>query len=415
MSLSGRESWLYRGGFVLISVLTAVVIASISNASPGPLGMALSIRPIRWVGKISYGIYLWHWPVIALVTEQSTGIGGGWLLVLRLALVVGMSALSFYVIELPIRRARFPTWRHWVSVPVGVGATAAIVLVGTVPAAEVALSRPIKLAVSAVQPSNAGPISVPPGRVPSPANPLRVMLVGDSVMWDEEPALTAALEATGVVQVRSDAVPGWGLANLEAGDQSFGWQQHWPADISGFHPEVVVLMTSWDLSDALTEPATYTTVLSQALQYLVQNGVDGVALLEFPKTNLDSKFLSIYHSNGWTQQTTDEGWESSREAWNSIASAMPAVFPGHAAFLRTASSLESNGQFTEYLPLIGGQMALARAVDGMHLCPAGAQALAAAVLYQLAPMLALPPAKPGWWAGAWQADPRFLHEGLCPG
>ena len=85
--LDGRTSFLYHGGFLGFAVLCAIVIAALSHPDPGPLGRGFSWRPLAWVGLISYGLYLFHWPVYLWLTPQSTGLGDGLGLVgVRLAL-----------------------------------------------------------------------------------------------------------------------------------------------------------------------------------------------------------------------------------------------------------------------------------------------------------------------------------------
>ena len=89
--LDGRTSFLYHGGFLGFAVLCAIVIAALSHPDPGPLGRALSWRPLAWVGLISYGLYLFHWPVYLWLTPQSTGLGDGLGLVgVRLALTFAL-------------------------------------------------------------------------------------------------------------------------------------------------------------------------------------------------------------------------------------------------------------------------------------------------------------------------------------
>ena len=59
------------------------------------------------MGRISYGLYLWHWPVYLTLTQTRTGLDGFWLLALRVAVSVGLAALSFYALERPIRAGTF--------------------------------------------------------------------------------------------------------------------------------------------------------------------------------------------------------------------------------------------------------------------------------------------------------------------
>jgi SGNH domain (fused to AT3 domains) len=60
-STTDDADWLYRGGLTVAAVLVGVVITSVTAATPGPLGRLLSLGPVRWIGLISYGLYLWHW------------------------------------------------------------------------------------------------------------------------------------------------------------------------------------------------------------------------------------------------------------------------------------------------------------------------------------------------------------------
>ena len=96
-------SFLYPTGLILLSLATVVVIAAVVNPS-SLLGEALGCRPLRWVGVRSYGIYLWHWPLIVLWGgAQMTSVHWG-----RAALQVGatfvVAALSWRYVEEPIRQ-----------------------------------------------------------------------------------------------------------------------------------------------------------------------------------------------------------------------------------------------------------------------------------------------------------------------
>ncbi|WP_345761714.1 acyltransferase family protein [Diaminobutyricibacter sp. McL0608] len=98
-----RSTWLFTGGLFLHSALSAGLIGLIANGSGGPVASLLGWRPLRWVGRISYGLYLWHWPVIVLLTTLNTGLTG-WLMT---ATVVGiatvLAALSHRFVENPVR------------------------------------------------------------------------------------------------------------------------------------------------------------------------------------------------------------------------------------------------------------------------------------------------------------------------
>lgn len=63
------QPFLYRGGMVLIAIITALLIAVLAHPA-SRLAIVLGCKPLRWLGKRSYGLYLWHFPVITLSTSQ---------------------------------------------------------------------------------------------------------------------------------------------------------------------------------------------------------------------------------------------------------------------------------------------------------------------------------------------------------
>jgi len=98
------SSSLYRGGFLLVDVVTLVVIAVLVHPA-ARLGRVVGMRPLRWVGLRSYGIYLWHWPVFQLTRPGLDVSLTGWpLFGLRLAITLVLAELSYRLVELPVRR-----------------------------------------------------------------------------------------------------------------------------------------------------------------------------------------------------------------------------------------------------------------------------------------------------------------------
>lgn len=98
------DDFLYRGGLVLLSVATAAVLAALVHPS-SRLGRLLGWKPLRWVGVRSYGIYLWHYPVIVL-TSPAPGAGEESItrVIVQLVLTFLLAALSWKFVEDPIRR-----------------------------------------------------------------------------------------------------------------------------------------------------------------------------------------------------------------------------------------------------------------------------------------------------------------------
>ncbi len=97
------SSFLYPNGLILLSVATGVVIAAVVNPS-SLLGEVLGCRPMRWIGVRSYGIYLWHWPLIVLWGgAESAGVHWG-RAALQVAATMVIAALSWRYVEEPIRQ-----------------------------------------------------------------------------------------------------------------------------------------------------------------------------------------------------------------------------------------------------------------------------------------------------------------------
>src|SRR5204863_6717649 len=113
---SGTDKWV----FTVAALAVAAVLAHAAASPAGPTARVLARPPLVWLGRISYGLYLWHWPLFQFVTADSTGLRGPSLLAARCGLTLAVSTVSFYLIEQPIRRGG---WLHPVSRLAPVGAT----------------------------------------------------------------------------------------------------------------------------------------------------------------------------------------------------------------------------------------------------------------------------------------------------
>ncbi len=125
------SAFTYQGGLVLLSVATAGVVAAV--ACPGTLvGAALGWKPLRWIGVRSYGIYLWHYPVIIL-TSPANSPEDLPRAALQVAASIGIAALSWRFVEEPIRHGALErAWKRmrsrtaWQGQSAGVGSWAAV-------------------------------------------------------------------------------------------------------------------------------------------------------------------------------------------------------------------------------------------------------------------------------------------------
>nr|WP_227993759.1 acyltransferase family protein [Pseudactinotalea sp. HY160] len=111
MRVDGAAPFAYRGGLVLASLATAAIIAALPGG-PSPLTRILEAGPLAWIGRRSYGIYMWHWPVLLIVTAvlpAATADSGAWWAgkMLAVGLTIALAAASFTWIENPVRRLGF--------------------------------------------------------------------------------------------------------------------------------------------------------------------------------------------------------------------------------------------------------------------------------------------------------------------
>ena len=107
---SEYNTWLYRGGFLLVAILGLVIIIS-SGKQHTIMSRLLSFKPIVFIGKISYSLYLWHFPILVLTTPVSE-IGNPNIIfvILRVILIFALATASYVFVETPIRKLGFKNY-----------------------------------------------------------------------------------------------------------------------------------------------------------------------------------------------------------------------------------------------------------------------------------------------------------------
>jgi hypothetical protein len=159
------------------------VIAAAMHPVRGPVSFVLGWRPLCLLGLISYGVYLWHWPVDIVVTPSATGVNGWPLFFLQCAVTIAIATASYFLIEMPVRRGA-GTPRQWaVGIPAIAAGLVVLVLMttsgATQPPSASAASRRL---AAGVRSARAVPATTP-----------RVLVVGDSVAWHFGTALERRL------------------------------------------------------------------------------------------------------------------------------------------------------------------------------------------------------------------------------
>lgn len=234
-----RAEWMYPWGFLATAVCSAALV--LGAAQPGPLSTVLGSAPLRALGRISYGVYLVHWPVFLLLTPARTGWDDVPLFALRVAVTLVLAAALFRLVEDPVRRGARLRGRR--ALPVA-GATAMAIVAGVVVVSH-DLPAPDSLEAAGATEAVASATTAPP----PPPPPVRVAVVGDSLAASLGAALATMEEE---YQVATVATPGCGLAlggwvarpddTAERDvDRCGGERERWVAEAARHAPEVVVV------------------------------------------------------------------------------------------------------------------------------------------------------------------------------
>ena len=107
---SEYNTWLYRGGFLLVAILGLIVIIS-SGKQHTVMARLLSFKPVVFIGKISYSLYLWHFPILVLTTPVAEiGNTNIYFVILRVILTFVVAIVSYVFVETPIRKLGFKNY-----------------------------------------------------------------------------------------------------------------------------------------------------------------------------------------------------------------------------------------------------------------------------------------------------------------
>jgi peptidoglycan/LPS O-acetylase OafA/YrhL len=105
-----NHSILYNSGYLWFAIAIAVLVAAAMQPKSRILRPFLSLPPLRWIGLISYGVYLWHVPLYWVLTEETAHFGGYLLFALGAPLAILIAGISYRFIETPIRKGAMPFW-----------------------------------------------------------------------------------------------------------------------------------------------------------------------------------------------------------------------------------------------------------------------------------------------------------------
>jgi len=305
----------YDGWLPVFALASAALVVGLQV--PSPLRQALGAAPLVALGAISYGVYLYHWPVYVVLDAERTGLAAVPLFAVRITVTLAVAVVSYRALERPIRAGRL-RWRP--GLPAALAGCAAIAIaVAVVPAdstpywmrrgaeASAATLAPIASVAElrVVEPAATPPATVAPTTTttvaamttavattalatttlattttttlpPVPAvpplptglsRPVRIMVVGDSTAWATGDGMVDwAADHADIARVAVQAAPGCGfirggLVPTDADDSFRGACEDFrddriPSSLRSLHPDVVVGMVTFrDLTDRVWDDA----------------------------------------------------------------------------------------------------------------------------------------------------------------
>jgi peptidoglycan/LPS O-acetylase OafA/YrhL len=371
--LDGSSSFGYRGGIMLSALSAAAIIIAAVSVPRGLVARGLSIRPLVWIGTVSYGAYLWHYPVYVFVNTKQTGLTGLSLLALRFACTFVLAAVSYYLVERPVMYGTF--WRSLKAIAPAIGlvvATVAVVVAGTIGPATAA----VHVNRYRQRPPDQPALAAAPG-----LQPPVLVVVGDSTALTLGAALIATAPPGTTVVNRglfgcglaigtevSNNPPQPGLAMFPECNAASPVSGQWPAfDVSavaGTSPGDLVLFVAgpWEVQDILRngqwtdiqQPSFQNYELAQ-MRLAVKIGTAHGAHFAF--TTLPAQGVGA----AFNQSPFPEDSTIRRMIYDRLIETVAREFPSSVSVIDYGKLLSPNGVFTEYID--GVQV---RTPDGIH-------------------------------------------------
>jgi peptidoglycan/LPS O-acetylase OafA/YrhL len=378
---SEHASWLYHGGMTAAALATALVIAHVVVSPRSPLARAFGVAPLVWLGHLSYGVYLWHWPLFTFVTADVTGLSRWPLLAVRLAGTLAVAVVSYHLIEQPIRRGALgrllPRRVPAVVTATAFGLMAVAISLSTAPppASVPTAAAPVVIAAPSVKPKAAAPINRPGRPTTTTGRQPRVTFLGDSVSWvigsylPEHPGMwtnVRAIQGCGIATLPDILQLGTPHTNYPG---CTSWQKRWQKGVDKDKPDVAVIeLNRWELMDRkyqgryqhVGDPEYDKYLRTQLREAIRIAGSDGAAvvLLTAAYTHRSEKPDGSLYPEDRPERV---------DAWNDLLRAEAADHPGKVTVLDLNPVVCPDGEFTWDVDDLRIRS------DGLHYTTAGVQ------------------------------------------
>ena len=250
---TGSATEFHNGLLIVVAVAAVAVIAPVALEQNGPVAWVLSTPPLVVLGVISYGVYLWHWPVFLVLNGERTDWSGYALFAARCAVTLVLAVGSWWLIERPVRRWR-PVHVPQLRLAAATMATAVAVAIVVVPVG----TRIDPSSPDITQAALVAPVETVRVAAPSHAGPREhtVSVFGDSIGW----TMMRYLPPTPGISFLDRTTIGCGLVrggpyrysgqSLEQKPECDAWPERWAQRIAYDKPDVVLMMIGrWEVVD----------------------------------------------------------------------------------------------------------------------------------------------------------------------
>ncbi|WP_165399590.1 acyltransferase family protein [Janibacter limosus] len=274
---AGRaQSALFEGGAVVLSVLITVVLVAATSPATSVVQRVLSWEPLRRIGMVSYGLYLWHWPIIVFLNDQVLPWPTAARVALQVALTALLSWLSYRFIERPVRRdgiraliprvPRVSAAVCWATVP--------LLVVG-------AIAMPAAARTVSTQLTSSSDVAVPQVPYRPGGQMTSVTFIGNSVpeslITNFRSANHPDLEIDGLTNVGCDPLDAPRYADgavLPEQQRCADWRRSWAPTLAERKPDVVLYFVAQTMVTDRLVDGRVVTFGSDAWTRLVDDNLD---------------------------------------------------------------------------------------------------------------------------------------------
>jgi len=385
ITVDGQSQWLFRGGLFAHSIASASLAVLIASSS-SKFSVVFSWRPLADIGRLSYALYLWHWPVFIFCTSERLNVDGLALTAIRLTITFALSTASYFLIEQPIRHK--VKWAHGSQGRrVFLATTLSAVIIWaliTVPETtnKVNADALISAVVTTVSVSTASTTTTPQESLPPIAS---IYYLGDSVAYDMWPAIDAELKAAGIT-ANSGAFGGVGIVPTDVNTTPL---QSLAIELDRHNSDLLILQLSvWD---AQQDEDNQQAALDDLAKFVADRNLR-LVFVSFPS-------IAVERSEPGQVSLEDKARAIAGKSDGSI------IYLDQRSVLGDVFTLDIDGDGNPE-----------RKRDGIHVCPTGALRSARWLIQELSTRFEgiTPPTDDAWVTGDWAKDSRYdSPPGAC--